>query len=179
MIMFRRFGILVVLASLRIAASFVTFPISGEIGCAGVKYRVNEVTQGVAHQYVKGALINSIERNDERFVVDELNKVREACGSALNKETFVAFINEKGYDTPDYVILYRKTCHTPTVYTIDSMLVTSEKKVEMSMDVVEKALRKFCDEHRGYLQLYPLKRWSSGRYMKAISLEKSVKSVNN
>lgn len=171
--MLQKFCILVVASLCVRCSSFVfgSFPITGDVG---PNYSMYAVPRSAAYEYIKKVEIKSISRNEEKFVVDELSEAREVCRSRSHGDTFVTFINEKGCEEPDYVILYRKTRDTPTVYTIDHMLVNSEKKVQMSIGVLEKVVRDFCGDHRGHLQTYPLKTRSSGRYFNAMRLEKSL-----
>ena len=128
----------------------------------------------MATSYVNKVEADVMKKRLPDFVAIELGQAREMFDSESNKDIEVSFIREEGCLEPDYIVIYRKTGCTPTVYTIDALLVHSDKNVQMSVRVVERILQDFCRDNRGYLQTYPLKRWSRGRYANAIMLERSL-----
>ena len=141
-------------------------------------YTMQSVTKAAASTYVKNVEADAAKRRLPEFVAAELGKAQDLLNSDASEDMLISFIREEGCLEPDYVIVYRKTADTPTVYTIDALLVHGDKDVQMSVMVVERILRDFCRENRGYLQTYPLKSWSGGRYAKAITLERSVNQLN-
>ena len=134
-------------------------------------YNMQPVTKAMATRYVNKVEADVVKKRLPDFVVTELCEARELFNSESSE---VTFIREEGCLEPDYIVIYRKTGCTPTVYTIDALLVHGDKNVQMSVRVVERILQDFCLENRGYLQTYPLKIWSRGRYANAIMLERSL-----
>lgn len=141
-------------------------------------YTMQPVTKATASSYVKKIEADAVKKRLPEFVAKELGQAQDLFNSDGSGDMQISFIREEGCLEPDYVIIYRKTGDTPTVYTIDALIVHGDKNVQMSVMVVERILRDFCRENRGYLQTYPLKRWSGGRYANAIMLERSVKHLN-
>ena len=141
-------------------------------------YTMQPVTKATASTYVKKIEADAAKGRLPEFVANELGQARDLFNSDGSEDMQISFIREEGCSEPDYVVIYRKTQDTPTVYTIDALIVHGDKNVQMSVMVVERILRDFCRENRGYLQTYPLKRWSGGRYANAIVLERSVDQPN-
>lgn len=154
----------------------LAFTSTGISGRVGDHYNMQPVSTAVAYNYVKKMETDAINNRKPEFVAMELSKARELFEPEQRGEVLATFIKEDGCLEPDYVVMYRKTCNTPTVYTIDALLVNCDKDVQMPIQVVERVLRYFCGENRGHLQTYPLKTWSGGRYAKVIMLERSVET---
>lgn len=167
-----RFSLFYMLASFAAVGAFEfgSFPISGRVG---QHYKMHSVSRTFAYSFIKKREMESINKDDNMFVISELNEAREMCRSREGSDTFVTFMHENGSREPDYILFYRKTNDTPTVYTIESLLCNNDNNVQMSLGVVEKVVRSFCQDHRGHLQIHPLKTWSNGRYLKAMLLERS------
>ena len=158
------------------AVGSLAFTSTGISGRIGDHYRMEPVSRAVAYKYVKKLETNAINNDVPEFVATELSQARELFTCKKREEMLVTYINEDGSVEPDYVVMYRKTCNTPTVYTIEALLVNCDNEVQMPIQVVERVLRHFCGEHRGHLQTYPLKTWSGGRYAKVMMLERSVEA---
>lgn len=168
---FLRFVFTLLLHRTRGAAAFGSIVFGGKL-CE--HYNMQPVTKAVATSYVNKVEADVMNKRLPDFVATELGQARELFSSEGFDDTEVTFIREEGCQEPDYIVIYRKTGCTPTVYTIDALLVHGDKNVQMSVRVVERILQDFCRENRGYLQTYPLKRWSRGRYANAIVLERSL-----
>ena len=141
-------------------------------------YMIQPVSKATASTYVQKIEADVAKKRLPEFVATELGQAQDLFNSDTREDTLISFIREDGCLEPDYVVIYRKTGDTPTVYTIDALIVHGDKNVQMSVMVVERILRNFCRENRGYLQTYPLRTWSRGRYANAIMLEKSVNQLN-
>lgn len=141
-------------------------------GVFGRCYEMRPVTCGMASKHVQKLEAEALDNRLPAFVAAELSRALELLSCSESDEILVTFIQEQDCLEPDYIVMYRKTDNTPTVYTIDALLAT--KDAQFSINVVERMLRQFCDENRGHLQMYPLKRWCGGRYANAMMLERSM-----
>lgn len=135
---------------------------------------MNTVSKTMAYNYVSKLEADAVKKRLPGFVTREMAEARDLFSSSCAQEMLVTFIHEEGCLEPDYVLMYRKTGSTPTVYTVDALVVHGDKNVQMSIQAVERILQNFCYENRGFLQMHPLKRWSGGRYAKAMLLERVV-----
>jgi len=167
----RLVGLLLLFHCVRNAFAFGSVLIAGRL-CE--QFTMQPATKATAKMYIKKIEDDAAKRRLPEFVSTELQQARQLLHSHGDKDMQISFIQEKGCLEPDYVVMYRKTRGTPTVYTIDALVVHGDKNVQMSLMVVESILRDFCQANRGYLQTYPLKRWSGGRYARAIMFEKSI-----
>lgn len=160
--------------SLSCVCSALAFPSPGIAGNLCDHYKMNTVSRTMAYNYVKKLEADAIKKRLPGFVAQEMAQARDLFSRSSGQEMLVTFIHEEGSLEPDYVLMYRKTDTTPTIYTVDALIVNGDKNVQMSVRVVERILQHFCYKNRGYLQMHPLKRWSGGRYAKAMLLERVV-----
>lgn len=138
------------------------------------QYKMNTVSKTMAYNYVSKLEDDAVKKRLPSFVAREMAEAKHLFTSSCAHEMLVTFIQEEGCLEPDYVVLYRKTASTPTIYTVDALIVHGDKDVQMSIQAVERILQNFCYENRGFLQMHPLKMWSGGRYAKAMLLERVV-----
>jgi len=139
------------------------------------KYNMQPVSTTKAYDYVSKLEADAEGRKLPGFVSSELNEARDLCGCKEKRESMlVSFICDNNNSEPDYVIMYRKTACIPAVYTVEALIVNTDKEAQMSTSMVERVLRVFCRSNNGYLQTYPLKTWCGGRYATAIKLDKLV-----
>ena len=157
------------------AYGFVSPAIHGPVGD---HYNMYAVPRHTAYKMLKTMEIESIVANSPGQSLDEIHLSREMCRDYDKWENlFISVIKENDKKKPEYVLLYRKskpTARKPTVYTIESMIVNTEISPNLSMSNVLDILESFCKNNRGYLQVYPLKNWSKGRYFSGIALERSM-----
>lgn len=138
------------------------------------KYKMQPVSNTIAYNYVSKLEADAQKNRLPAFVASELNEARDLFKCKEKRGMLVSFIREKDRPEPDYVIMYRKTKRTPAVYTVDALIVNTDKEAQMSIRMVERILRGFCCRNSGLLQTYPLKTWCGGRYATAMRLDKIV-----
>ena len=164
-----------ILTSLCGAYGFVSPAIHGPVG---EHYNMYAVPRHTAYKMLKTMEIESIVANSPVQGLDEIHLSREMCRDYNNWENlFISVIKENDKKKPEYILLYRKSkpaARRPTVYTIESMIVNTEISPNLSMSNVLDILESFCKNNRAYLQIYPLKEWSKGRYFSGITLERSM-----
>jgi len=141
------------------------------------KYKMQPVSTTTAHDYVSKLEVDAQSKKLPAFVASELGKARDLFNCTDKGERMlVTFIRDNDHSDPDYVIMYRKTKCSPAVYTVEALVVNTDKEEQMSIGMVERVLRVFCCANNGYLQTYPLNTWCGGRYATAIKLDKMVDS---
>jgi len=157
------------------AYGFMSAPIHGPVG---EHYNMYAVPRDTAYKMLKTMEIESLVSNSPSQCLDEIHFSREMCRNREKwEDLFISIIKENDKKKPEYTILYRKskpTARKPTVYTIESMIVNTEISPNLSMSNVLGILESFCKNNRSYLQIYPLKNWSKGRYFSGITLERSM-----
>lgn len=168
--------ILAHLVTTTMALAFVAPSFHGPLGD---HYNMYAIPRSTAYKILKNMEIDGLRKDVPRRILDEIHSCREMCRSDHTDEKwkrnlFVSVIQEAGKNVPEYTVVYRKSDHIPTVYTIEAMLVNLDTHPNMSMSNVFDILNCFCKKHRGFLQVHPLKTWSNGRYFHGISLERSM-----
>lgn len=173
-----------ILARMMILSAARAFVSPSFHGPLGDHYNMYAIPRSTAYQILKNMEIDGLRKDVPRSILDEIHSCREMCRSddtgAKRKNLFVSVIQETGKKVPEYAVIYRKSENVkeddrrPTVYTIEAMLVNLEVCPNMSMSNVFDILDGFCKTYSGFLQVYPLKTWSNGRYFNGISLERSL-----
>ena len=59
----------------------------------------------------------------------------------------------------------------PKVYTIEALFRGEEEPVISSLHILT-ILDQMVTDRKGHFQVYPLKKWSGGRYIKEMTIEK-------
>lgn len=173
------------LAFVSVACAFMPPSFHGPLGD---HYNMHAIPRNTAYKILRNMEIESLRKDVPKSILDEIHLCRDMCRPDNTEEKWknlcVSVILENGKRVPEYTLLYRKSentekdSHRPTVYTIEAMFVNLDVLPNITMSNVFDILDGFCKKYRGYLQVYPLKKWSNGRYFNGISLEKSLeKSV--
>ena len=163
---------------LGVSSFMIGSPLSGVIGN---DYTMHSVERGIAYKLIKNMEVDSLVSDAPTSIIDEFRSCREMCRDTEKySDLHISIIKENNTKKPEYTLLYRKT--TPkgrniTIYTIEAMLLNSQENTNLSILNVFDILDVFTAENRGYVQIYPLKKWAGGRYYNCLALERSMKEI--
>jgi len=167
-------GCIVGISSFMIGAPFA--------GVIGDHYTMHDVPRNTAYKLIRNMEVDSLVSDAPKHVIDEIHEFRNMC---LDTEKYddlcVSIIKENDKKKPEYTLLYRKEVpkgKNITIYTIEAMLLNSQENTNLSILNVFDILDVFCENHRGFLQIYPLKKWAGGRYHNCLTLEKHMKETS-
>lgn len=141
-------------------------------GPCGSELNLWSVPKSVAFKYIQRIQIQSIKDNDHRTICRELDDARELLRDSSNQELHVSFLTPKNTDENLFTVVYRMSDNFPKIYTIECLIRNHNSPSVSSMDMLT-IIDQFVYDRRGHIQLYPLKTWSSGRYIIESNLEKS------
>lgn len=144
--------------------SFVPPLLSGNVG---IGLDLLPVPKSMAYSKIKQDQIKVLKNNGPEYICSEFNEARKILISE-QEDIYVSFlIAEKKHLI--YSIFYRISSKMPFVYTIESVVRSTDTCRHVSIIDMESILVKQCE---GYLQKSNLKTWANGKYHKEKYLEK-------
>jgi len=140
-------------------------------GPAGKNLNVFAVPNKIGFQYIQRCQIEAIKKNRPKDICSELNNSRELIRGEGKEKLHVSFLTAKNADKNLFTIIYRMSDTLPKVYTIEALFRGEEEPLISSLDILT-ILDQMVTDRKGHLQIYPLKKWSGGRYMNEMHIEK-------
>jgi len=146
--------------------SFVPPLLSGNVG---IGLDLLSVPKSFGYSKIKQDQIKVLKNNEPEYICSEFNEARKMIRSE-QETTYVSFL--LGEKHLIYTIIYRISSKMPFVYTIESVIRSTDTDRYVSIIDMETILRQQCEDKRGYLQTFNLKTWANGKYHKEKYLEK-------
>lgn len=140
-------------------------------GSVGKNLNVFAVPNKIGFQYIQRCQIESIRKNDPIGICSELDNTRELLRGEHKEKLHVSFLKEKNSEINLFTIIYRMSEGLPIVYTVEAVVRNNDFPGVSSLSVLT-ILDQMVTDRKGHLQLYPLKKWSSGRYINEMYIEK-------
>lgn len=129
----------------------------------------------MAYKYIRGTQIEYIKQDCSKAILDEMNDARELLRDPSTKDWHVSLLVPNPTNRNTFMVLYRMNNRFPACYTIEAVIrnhAIEPRNGSMSVMDLQKILEQTIRERMGHLQLYPLKTWAGGRYMKELEVEK-------
>lgn len=140
-------------------------------GPAGKNLNVFAVPNKIGYQYIQRCQIESIRKNDPTGICSELDNAREMLRGKNKEKLHVSFLTEKNADVNLFTIIYRMSNSLPIVYTVEAVVRNNESPSVSSLSVLT-ILDQMVTDRKGHIQLHPLKKWSQGRYINEMYMDK-------
>ena len=140
-------------------------------GPAGKNLNVFAVPNRIGFQYIQRCQIEAIKKNLPKDICSELDSARELIRGEVKEKLHVSFLTAKNADKNLFTIIYRMSDRIPKVYTIEALFRGEEEPTVSSLQILT-ILDQMVTDRKGHLQIYPLKKWSGGRYINEMTIEK-------
>ena len=138
-------------------------------GPVGPDFRIVAASRRSAFNHIKFIQLQQVKHDAPAHICRELDLARELLRDPARNEECVAFLASRHSDQILFTIIYRVCDRLPSVYTLEA--IVREPGYDVCSSDLQHALRQLVAENRGFLQSYPLKIWSGGRYFKESFLE--------
>lgn len=153
--------------------SFTPTPILS--GPMGEHLTLKAIPRSIAYKYIRGTQIEYIKQDCSRAILDEMNDARELLRDPKSKDWHVSVVIPKSTNKNTFMVVYRMNNRFPACYTVEALIrnhVIEPGNGSMSVMDLQNILDQMVKNRRGHLQIYPLKTWARGRYLKELEVEK-------
>ena len=148
-------------------------------GPVGGDLKIHAVPRSIAYKFLKRTHVDYIRRDLAKPILEEVNETRELLRDNKTSDWHVSLVVPTLVNQFLFMIVYRTNKRNPTCYTVEAVLRNHSFEPEepgmgsmMTTLELEMVLQQLVRSRRGHLQLYPLKSWVNGRYMKELEIEK-------
>lgn len=139
-------------------------------GFVGPDLRIVSVSRRSAFNHIKQCQLTQLGRNAPPHICRELDVAREMLRDPSRDDEHAAFLSPRLSNQVLFTIVYRIRERRPHVYTLEAIVREPESDIRSSD--VQHVVHQIVAQNTGFLQLYPLKSWASGRYAQESYLEK-------
>lgn len=141
-------------------------------GTISESLRAFAIPKSVAFKYIQRCQIEAIKNNKHVHICSELDSAREILRDPTKQDYHASFITPKKSGDVLFTVIYRMSDTFPTLYTLEALIRNHERPI-VSSDEMLTILNQMIKCRRGIIQLYPLKQWMDGRYIKESKFERS------